>query len=432
MPPINTELALLDNGVRYRLRLPRRLKKYFLGDEFFVRYPPSLEMGRIPLSILAIPLASVVAPIAWAVGVDFHISELDANYLKSLEKIKAVFRDFHYPLLFTGDIRVSHEVTNKFGGKRTGVIFSGGVDSLASCSKHRQEKPDLISVRGVPDIPLSEREFWSAIHRNILALARQEGLKFFSVETDMITGINREILKDEFGLNWYSSMISSLTLTGLCAPITASRGIGTVFHASTHTKEHESVTVNHELIDHNVCWGDVRIVHDGYNESRQQKLSYLCREENRIYLSRLRVCNDSSHAGSVNCGRCEKCLRTIAGLLLEGVDPATCNLNVDEGTLSYARECFEKGKISVSSNIQFMWTDIQKHIPEEIAADMYGSREFFKWLRTYDLSSHRNRRWRHFLWRTGIVLRCGRFKPYYLKRKIKCFFYIVLARLKLI
>jgi hypothetical protein len=432
MPPIIAELALSDNTVRYRLHLPRRLKKYFLGSEFFVRYGPSLDMGRVPLGILAIPLASVVAPIAWAVGTDFYVPELDTNYLQSLEKIKTVFRDVHYPFAFSGNIRVGREVTNKFGGRRTGVIFSGGVDSLTSYVNHRQEKPDIITILGVPDIPLSEHELLNVVRGDVLALAHQEGLEAFSVETDMITGINRELLRDEFGLRWYSSVIIGLTLNSLCAPVTASRSIGTLIRAVMYPREYETSASAHRRINESTFWADVKTVYDCGELSRQEKIKYLCLEENRRYLYHLHVCNDSSLAGSVNCGRCEKCLRTIAGLLLEGADPATCNFNMDAGILSYLRKCFEKGKIELNSGKKYMWADIQRYIPEEIATDMYGSRDFFKWLRTYDLSAHRNRRWRHSLWRAGIVLRGGRFKPFYIKRKIKCFFYIILARLKLI
>lgn len=40
-----------------------------------------------------------------------------------------------------------------------GLLFSGGVDSLASYIRHREKKPNLIMIWGA-DIPISQEGFW--------------------------------------------------------------------------------------------------------------------------------------------------------------------------------------------------------------------------------------------------------------------------------
>ena len=119
-------------------------------------------------------------------------------------------------------------------------------------------------------------------------------------------------------------------------------------------------------------------------------------------------------------------------MLVEGVNPKDCNLDMDSGTLPYIRECFEKGKLALREATLFMWRDIQRHIPEQIDTDIGGSREFLRWLSTYDFSVYRVSRLRHCLWTVGLLLRNGRIKLPYIERRIKCYYYIILARLKLI
>ena len=426
------KISKSDNKIQYELHIPRPLKKYFLNDSSYVQYDDIIDSRNIHNSILAIPIVSVLAPVAWAVGADVQVPELDANYLQSLKRIKEVFRSFPYPFSFTGDVCAENEFVNEFGGKRAGVLFSGGVDSLASYLRHKQEKPDLISICGLPDIPPFEQEFRSRIHRDMLTLANHDGISAFQVKTDMLMNLNQELLTREFGVWWYPHVAVGLFLLSLCAPITSSRGIRTVFIASSFVEGQEGHLGTHPSTDNIVSWADVNVVHDGYELSRQQKLRFLCQEENLPYLSNLRVCNETARAWKTNCGNCEKCMRTIVGLLLENVDPSKCNFAIDAKTFPFFRDCFLKGRIAPSPAQLFIWQDMQKHIPDEIRIDIHGSQEFLIWLKNYDLLKYRPNKLRLFLGNTARLYRNGRMKTPYLTRKIKCYLYIVLSKLKLL
>jgi hypothetical protein len=58
------------------------------------------------------------------------------------------------------------------------------------------------------------------------------------------------------------------------------------------------------------------IVHTGHDAERLEKLAMLA--DHGIDWTTVRVC----HREAGNCGRCEKCLRTMLGLYAVGVDPA--------------------------------------------------------------------------------------------------------------
>jgi len=417
-----------DNEVQFKLQVSRPLRNYFLTDTSYVRYDSAIDLKKVGHSVLAIPMVSLIAPIAWAVGADVLIEELDAAYLQALGKIRDVFQGFHPQFSFSTTISVRELILNEFGGDRSGLLFSGGVDSLTSYLRHRDEKPDLVSIWGLPDIPPFEEKFWSRMWADICSLANHEGVRAFQVKTDMWRNINRELLGKRFGVLWYGGVAAGLWLLGLSAPVTAARGIKTMIIASSYTADYVKPRGFHPLIDHNVSWADVRVVHDGYELSRQQKLQYLCRRENLDHLSNLRVCRDS--ALRTNCGNCEKCFRTIAGLVAAGVNPSQCNFDVDTKTLPRIKDCFIKGKMALREGELFMWGDIQRHLPEHIDTDILGSGEFLRWLREFDLSQYKRNRVRSSIWAAHRLYSNKKIKAPSIRRKAKCYFHIVLDNLR--
>jgi hypothetical protein len=207
------------------------------------------------------------------------------------------------------------------------------------------------------------------------------------------------LLSYEFGFGcWYAEVAHGLMLLSLCAPITAVRAIGSVLIASSATEDFKGSWGSHPSIDNNVAWADVTGVHDAYELSRQQKIRYVCSASPQ-YLSHLRVCR---YGARTNCVKCEKCLRTVAGLALEGIDPRDCNFNIDTKVFARIKDSLLKGKMPKDEGEPFMWTDIQRHIPEAIENDIYGSSEFFTWFREFDLSQHSTSRLRRLLWHAWL------------------------------
>ena len=152
---------------------------------------------------------------------------------------------------------------------------------------------------------------------------------------------NRYSLWKDFKIkDWWGSVSHGLTLLGLVAPLTALKKIKTVIIAATHTKDFKEPWGSHPLIDNNIRWADVRVIHDGYELSRQKKIRYYIIRYPH-YLPYLRVCYFSRN--NYNCGYCEKCLRTIIALILEGINPTrTCNFNVNINArfFNYVKDCF--------------------------------------------------------------------------------------------
>ncbi len=422
-------IEISGNELRCRPRLPRGLRKYLLNDTLAVRYDSSVDLEKCGESILAIPIVSLLAPIAWAAGADIRIHELDAAYLGALIKIKDIFKDIFPWFSCAGGIYAEKAVVNDFGGGGILLPFSGGVDSLASYLKYKNDKPNLVLISGV-QVPLFERDYWRGMRADIDRIAGRDGVKAFHVGGNLFRDLNFELLSRDFMVEWLEDVAGGLCLLGLCAPITASREFGTVLIASGHTAAYTKPSAARPVVDNEVSWAGVGVIHDSYELRRQEKLRYICQHEGKmVYLSSLRVCQES--VVSENCGRCEKCFRTITGLAVEGVNPGECNFRVDEGTYRYIKDCFLKGKIAMGDSRRFEWEGIQKMLPAQIDTDINGSREFLEWLREFDFSKYRASRLRSYIWNMRRLYGNKRMKLPSIGRKAKSYYYIILSRLGL-
>ena len=422
-------IEVSGNELRCKPRLPRSLGKYLLTDTLTIRYDSSVDLEKCGESILAIPVVSLLAPIAWAAGADIRINELDATYLESMVKIKDIFKDIFPRFSCAGGIHAEKAVVNDFGGSGILLPFSGGVDSLASYLKYRDRKPDLVLVSGV-QVPLFERDYWCGMRADVDRIAGMDGVKAFHIEGDLFRDLNFELLSRDFLVEWVEDVAGSLCLLGLCAPITSSGEIGTVLIASSHTAAYTKPSAARPVVDNEIAWAGVRVIHDSYEMRRQEKLRYICQHEGKMaYLSNLRACQES--VVRENCGRCEKCFRTIVGLTVEGVNPGDCNFKVAEGTYRHIKDCFLKGKIAMGDSRRFEWEGIQKMLPAQMDTGMVGAREFLEWLREFDFSKYRANRLRSFIWDTRRLYGNKRIKLPSIRRKAKSYYYMVFSRLGL-
>ena len=111
-------------------------------------------------------------------------------------------------------------------------------------------------------------------------------------------------------------------MISLASPVSFVEKWQKVYIASSFSVDSEGMFTGGSIpsIDNNLYFGGCRTVHDGYELNRQQKTLYLSQEcKKRNQIPYLRVCWEST--GGRNCSHCEKCYRTILGLVAEGEDP---------------------------------------------------------------------------------------------------------------
>ena len=377
--------------ISFELNFPRKLERFFASDSLFVEYDKNIQ-GVTP-SILYIPVVSNIVTVAWAVGADIYVRELDRTFLKSLDKVKMVMKQWYPRLPFSTTIRVRNIVSNRSKNEKVGLLFSGGIDSTTSYLRHRSEKPILIMIRGA-DVPLGEKQFWSRMQLDYQKFARQEKVKVDFVSSNMRELLNEKVMHRVFGkhmISWWGGFQHGISLLSLCAPLTLTENMGILLIAASGAREFRRRFPwgSHPLIDEKMAWADTKIVHDSSDLSRQDKIRRVLKGYLKNYMESdgtypyLRVCYEQF--SDYNCGRCEKCRRTIAGLVLENIDPNKCGFSIDDDFFSSLDKYIMTNQEDWTEGVRFIWRDIQAHTPETIDHNLYDSKPFYEWLKDYEI-----------------------------------------------
>jgi len=150
-----------------------------------------------------------------------------------------------------------------------------------------------------------------------------------------------------------------------------------VYISSTFNSEFQQSWGTHPEIDDQVRWASTQVVHEGLNLTRQQKLGVIARH---VYGANppvlIRVC----WGRSTNCGRCEKCIRTIIGLLLTGLDPNDHGFKFRAADLAEIRRRLETGSLGLRPLHKGFWLEIQEQARQNPTIIVPGCGSFFAWL----------------------------------------------------
>jgi hypothetical protein len=376
--------------VRYAVRPSGSIARYFPDQAMVATY--DIEIEAVPPPILLVPLVATVAPIAWALGADLRVPVADAVFLESLTAVGRGFERVHPAVDWGGRVRAEEVVDCREAprGEGMALLFRCGVDSLASFLIHRSENPRLVSVWGA-DIGLRQRRAWEHVAAANREFAQRRSVPISFIETNFRTFFNHHKLRARFfgGFsNWYSAAQQGLGLTALCAPPSWVHGLGHVVIPSTHRADAGISWGSHPEIDANVRWASTRVLHDGAQLSRQEKLGivadYLGNEDRRLDL---RVC----WGRESNCSRCAKCCLTMVGLALPGLDPNNHGLRFDADTPAQIRVALERGRMPLSDTAVSYWREIQQEIARPGRPRVQGLEDFFAWLERLSLPECQSR-----------------------------------------
>jgi hypothetical protein len=202
-----------------------------------------------------------------------------------------------------------HESVSTPRGK-SACFFTGGVDSFYTLLKNKSDISDIIYVHGF-DIKLEHENLRNEISDSLKSIASSLSLNLVEVETNL-----RDYL-DAF-VHWELSHGAALSFVGHCLSYKYDR----IFISSTHTYAEEETFAwgSHPFIDHFWGGGKLEFTLDGCDKTRPEKVKFI--SSNGVALKYLRVCwmnliNKDNSLYEYNCGKCEKCVRTMLSLYIE-------------------------------------------------------------------------------------------------------------------
>jgi hypothetical protein len=249
-------------------------------------------------------LAAALLP-AMKIGQPLHVSgKVSPKLLAATQTIQEMFNKW-FPEY--GKIPVEAEtgsVEEVSGGEGVGVFFSGGVDSFYTLLKNQDEITKIIFVHGF-DMFLEQTSLRLKVSGEIRRIARELEKPLIEVETNV-----HEIFDQyaDFAGRYGGCVLPSIGL--LLSP-----QFSKIHIPASEAYQHVNPDSSHPLFDPLWSTEMLTFVHDGCEADRIEKIASIAQSE--IALQTLRVCFNNRD-GSYNCGQCEKCLRTMAGLQAVG------------------------------------------------------------------------------------------------------------------
>lgn len=206
------------------------------------------------------------------------------------------------------------------GAPVAAMFLSGGVDSLHMLQRNRvvvpPSHPEFFRVAlharsfgyAGEAADAEARNLWERASRVARRIADAEGLEFAAVHSDA------RLLEPERKFFIAESHVALLAATAHLFP-GALRSASIA--ASADLRRHYRPWGSHPLLDPLYGSGAIAIRHSGHEFARLEKVSDISRWD--LAMSELVVCNEAPlPAGVANCGRCEKCMRTLCEFLAVG------------------------------------------------------------------------------------------------------------------
>ena len=380
-------ISKVGNTITYLFSASEELVEYFSEKPFVIEYPENIE--AVPDAIAAIPFVCNVLPIVWLTNSVLQVKELDKVFYDCIPNVRGGFEQMFPESVFAGQIVVDRLVDCDIpasGG--SAAFFSGGLDAVHTLIRHLNEKPVLISIWG-SDIRFENADGWEVVHTGIAEYSKKYSLPDVVIRSSFRDFDREGILHNEFAEQlkdgWWHGVKHGIGLLGHAAPYAYLHGLSKVYIASSNCPADGPVRCSsNPLTDNHVRYANAKVVHDGFECSRQDKVrdivDYVKHTGDQVSLH---VCWESQ-SGS-NCCRCEKCYRTMIGLIAEGADPVDYGFSSTRSTIQNLQRYLIRNYKN-SGILQRQWTYVQDRlIQNRLKVKMQPYWKHVKWLIYADL-----------------------------------------------
>jgi hypothetical protein len=214
--------------------------------------------------------------------------------------------------------------------KRAGMMLSGGIDSLGVLCENRLNFPlehpgsiqDGLHVYG---LELDDLKAFDYVVEYLSGID-EAGIEHIPVYTNLYLHFRNEDAEQNYDF-WYYKFYGAALASVAHA---FSRRLTSVCIASDYDVARQKPHGSHPLLDLNYSSSNLRIRHKGITLTRLDKTKLVADWD--VALRHIRVCNqfERYQSGRINCGKCEKCVRTMLGLLVLGKLDKTPAFQVDE------------------------------------------------------------------------------------------------------
>lgn len=328
------EILVTGNRIDYIYEITGDWKQYFNpAENFFVEYHE--DISGLSQGMAVIPLISSVLPLAALFGAKIHTPVIDKDFYESIPHFMngyyEMWKDksdkfcFEYENILTADTLQQNVI--EFAKDAPSLLyFSGGVDAYSSLIRHEEENLIILTVCGA-DTYYNNKKGLEVILRKNQEIADSHHVKMLYLISSFRKFIDENRINDYLVPliedNYWHAFQHSVGMFGLSVGYIHKYGIQKIYFASSFSsKDKLKIRCGSDpTIDNLVRIANLgEVSHDLFELGRQDKIKMLADYHERTRRPvKLRVCYRSTDGE--NCCKCEKCIRTIMGILAENKDP---------------------------------------------------------------------------------------------------------------
>jgi len=391
---ILNEIIVNKQRVEFKFSVTGHLQRYFQQDpQLFFEYHD--DISAVPQSILAIPFVANLMPLVWITDATLWVQQLDEAFGACLGRVKSAYQAMYPHVKFQGCLWVDAFIFNDFTPQyEAAALFSGGLDALTTFIRVKSLKPLLITEYGWHGVEKQHSAVWEADKKNALQFACEHGLDNILIQSNYGTFIKAGHVDEDFrkrlGDTWWHGLHHGLAIITAVVPMAFKLKIACIYIASSNSPLRQVTCASDPSVDNEIRFASGIVRHDGYELTRQHKVKVVVDHFSTggpgSRTIPIRVCFQNE----ANCCRCEKCLRTMMGIIAEGKRPDDYGFPIAGNQFNHIHTWLDNEvKFLSDTFIAIYWQLIQKRMAENRLR--IEDKELLEWFLHYDFKQQRKR-----------------------------------------
>lgn len=384
------KLVVKNNRVDYYFTPSAKIEKYFKNNNMFVEY--DLDISDIPVSMLVIPFVANVLPLMWLIDGILWVTDIDRTFYDAIPRIKHAYQELypHYDL--KGTIVPAYTTENTFMPEREAILlFSGGVDSNATFIRIKNKNPVLLNVQGWYETDIDDDKVYDADKRDITNFALANNVESHVVRSNFANVINtrniNKLISKKLKNTYWFGFQHALGFISIASLISYKKLIKRIYVAASYNIGYRTTCASDPTTDIQFKFATAGgVIHDGFDLSRQDRLKIVVDYQKLIGAKHpLRVCSFNYE----NCCACEKCFRTIAGIVAEGGEISNFSFNINNDLIVHFMNEMEKMIFDITDKTEVYRLATKKRMIENLTN--ISEPEFVEWFLKYNFKRYRNK-----------------------------------------
>lgn len=390
------DLVVHKNLIECDFSVSDGLKKYFSSTHMFIKYTDEVNLNMVPKSILVIPFVASFLPLAWLTDAIMWVEEIDKTFYQSLTRVKNAYQEMYdyYPL--KGSLIPAKILENNYHEERESlVLFSGGIDAQTTYLRNLSSNPILFNIQGWYKENYSEtNDVADKDIRDISTFCKKESKDFEYAKSNFATIINnnyfRKKIENKLGDSWWHGFQHSMAFISIAIPLCYFYKIKTIYIASSFSLGDEGRCASYPTTDSEFAFANIgNVIHDGFELSRQDKVKIIVEHQKKINKPYpIKVCTFNEE----NCLMCEKCVRTMLGIIAENGDIKNFGFNVRGNIKDHFLDVFNKNIVffDVRGESKKHWKYIKTRMKQNYDNSDY--KDVIDWFLNENLIEERKKR----------------------------------------